>query len=72
MIEFQGKKGIMGEGGWVKVNWLHYIWLYMCSRVIRIRFTWKGVTYLIGEHATDNWRDGFITKETENEQRQSA
>lgn len=72
-IVFQGKRGIFGEGGWVKINFLHYIWLYLSERVIRIRFTWKGTTYLIGEHATDYWKDGFITVERkDDEQRQSA
>jgi len=67
-IIFQGKRGVFGEGGWVDVNWFHYIWLWSCSRVIRIRFTWKGITYLIGEYATNDYNDGFITVERKDDE----
>ena len=66
-IIFQGKRGMWGEGGWMNINPLHYLGLVLWNCVVRIRLTWKGTTYLIGEHATNDYNDGFITKETADE-----
>ncbi len=67
-IKFQGKRGMWGEGGWHNINLFHYLGLVLWECVVRIRLTWKGVTYLIGKHATDSWRDGFITIERKDDE----
>jgi hypothetical protein len=36
-IKFQGKKGHWGEGGWVDVSLLRYIWLVLNEYVTRIK-----------------------------------
>jgi len=37
-MRFEAKKGVFGDGGWVQVGLLKWVWLVMTDHVVRIKF----------------------------------